>query len=197
MSLTFNPGEIPTESEAVMLANFPPAGQLFYFFNSDKGGNIYSIDSNGNIVFVANLKKDDCACCLSKAWLEALNEALNNGTITANQYNAAIGLGFTVNSIVNGDGSYIFNVSSTLAFPTSITITPGSSTVAVSATLQLAINPTPALAYTGVIWVSSNPSHATVNQLGLVTGVATGTAVITAYSVLNGTITNSITITVP
>lgn len=197
MSLTFNPGEIPTESEAVMLANLPPAGQLFYFFNSDRGGNIYSIDSNGNIVFVANIKKDDCACCLSKSWLESLNEALNNGTITLPQYSASLAAGLNINSIDNGNGNYTFSIGSILLAPTAIAIVPSSGTVSVSATLQLSINPTPSSAYSGVVWVSSIPAHATVDQTGLVTGVATGTTVISAYSKLNGAITNSITITVP
>jgi len=68
----------------------------------------------------------------------------------------------------------------------SVSVTPGSATVPVGATLQLTATPKDATgsALTGrsVTWASSNTSVATVSATGLVTGQVAGTATITATS---------------
>ena len=58
----------------------------------------------------------------------------------------------------------------------------GTATVAVAATTQLTVTTTPAGVDTndGITWTSSVPAKATVDQNGLVTGVAAGTTIITA-----------------
>ena len=63
----------------------------------------------------------------------------------------------------------------------------GTATVATTATTQLTVTTTPAGIITNdgtgggtVVWESSNPAKATVDQNGLVTGVAAGTTIITA-----------------
>ena len=67
-----------------------------------------------------------------------------------------------------------------------LTVT-GTATVATAATTQLSVTTTPAGVVTNdgsdsgaVVWTSSNPLKATVDQNGLVTGVAAGVAIITA-----------------
>ena len=67
-----------------------------------------------------------------------------------------------------------------------LTVT-GTATVATAATTQLSVTTTPAGVVTNdgsdsgsVVWTSSDPLKATVDQNGLVTGVASGVAIITA-----------------
>lgn len=60
----------------------------------------------------------------------------------------------------------------------SISITPTSSTIAVSATQQYTASTTGGLS--NLVWKSSNTSVATINSNGLATAVATGTATISA-----------------
>jgi hypothetical protein len=80
--------------------------------------------------------------------------------------------------------------------PTSVTIAPASVSIAVAATQQLTSTVAPAGAYQGVTWSSSDPTKATVSATGLVTGVAIGSAVITATSVSDPTKTATRNVTV-
>jgi uncharacterized protein YjdB len=75
----------------------------------------------------------------------------------------------------------------------SLDLTPATVTMAVGATRQLTATPTPDPAAGTTTYVSSNTSRATVNSSGLVTGVAVGTATITAT---RGTATDTTAITV-
>lgn len=81
---------------------------------------------------------------------------------------------------------------------TSVSVTPTTASIAVAATRQLTASALPSGASQSVTWSSSAPSIATVNSSGLVTGVAAGSAVITATSVSDPTktATSSITVTV-
>lgn len=198
MSLTFLPGQIPTESESVMLQNLPAAGQLFYFFNTDKNGDVYSIDSNGNIVFVASVNDNCCSCCLSQSWLDGLNQALLNSAMTASQYQQSISSGFNVQSSNQGGGNCSILITPNQPILIGISIFPAGDehTIAPSDTLQLGINTNPVGANNNVVWVSSDPSFATISSSGLITGVSAGTTTITAYSVVSGTITAHTTIVV-
>ena len=79
---------------------------------------------------------------------------------------------------------------------TGVTVSPATATINVGATQQLkaTINPTTA-SDTVVTWVSSDPTKATVDSTGLVTGVAIGTVTITATTQDGGiTATSAITI---
>lgn len=69
-------------------------------------------------------------------------------------------------------------------FPSSVTVTPASATIYNGSTIQLTATVLPANANNkSVTWHSSNASVATVSSEGLVTGIASGTAVITATTV--------------
>ena len=78
----------------------------------------------------------------------------------------------------------------------SVSVTPATASIAVAATRQLTASALPSGAAQNVTWSSSAPSIATVSSSGLVTGVAEGSAVITATSVSDPTKTATSTITV-
>jgi len=86
-----------------------------------------------------------------------------------------------------------------VAVPTAIVATPATATIAAAATQQITVtasngvNRTPDSTY-----VSADPTKATVNAVGLVTGVATGSAVITvSYDPPTGAVlTDTVAITV-
>lgn len=80
--------------------------------------------------------------------------------------------------------------------PTSVTVAPGTATIAVAGTQQLTATVLPSGAPQGVNWTSSAPSKATVSSTGLVTGVASGSATITATSKYDDTKLSTSTITV-
>ena len=192
-----NNSTIPTESQAAMLANLPVAGQLNYFFNTNKHGDLWSIDSTWAFAFVASVSDDCCSCKLSESWLCSLNDALNSGTITAGQYQLMLAEGLNVNSVNTGGGNCSITIGSLLAAPTAIAIAPATASISHSSgEVQLSITPTPSTAYSGVVWVSSDPTKAIVSQTGSVEGVSAGSVTITAYSILNGAVYATAAITV-
>lgn len=80
----------------------------------------------------------------------------------------------------------------------SIDVTPATKTLSLAGvnTVQLVVVPSPSGGDPNVIWTSSAPSKATVSSSGLVTGVAAGSATITAKSIADGSITDTVAITV-
>jgi hypothetical protein len=78
----------------------------------------------------------------------------------------------------------------------SVSIAPATVSIAVAATSQLTATVLPSGASQAVTWSSSDPAKATVSSTGLVTGVAIGSAVITATSVSDPTKTATRNVTV-
>lgn len=76
---------------------------------------------------------------------------------------------------------------------TKVVITPEAPTVAVAATVALTATLTPSGSIDPVKWSSDDEAIATVSDTGVVTGVAAGTAVITATSGFEG---DNVTVTV-
>lgn len=76
----------------------------------------------------------------------------------------------------------------------SIAVAPPTASIAVGATRQLAVTKSPSNAPGTATYVSSDPTKATVNASGLVTGVAAGTTTITA-TVGSKTATCAVTVT--
>ena len=76
---------------------------------------------------------------------------------------------------------------------TGVTVTPAAPTVAVDATVALTATLTPSGSVDPVKWSSDNEDIATVSATGVVTGVAVGSAVITATSGFEG---DNVTVTV-
>jgi len=75
----------------------------------------------------------------------------------------------------------------------SVTVTPSSASIVVSATVQLTATASPKKVATGFTWSTSDAAVATVSASGLVTGVAPGTATIRAAA---GDVTGASTVTV-
>ncbi|HXB12894.1 MAG TPA: Ig-like domain-containing protein, partial [Bacteroidia bacterium] len=90
---------------------------------------------------------------------------------------------------------YVFGVNYVAA--TGVTVSPATATINVGGTQKLTATLTPANASdTAVTWVSSDPTKATVDSTGLVTGVAVGSVTITVTTQDGSkTATSTITIT--
>jgi hypothetical protein len=79
--------------------------------------------------------------------------------------------------------------------PVSVTVSPSTVNLNVTKTTQLSATVLPAsVTNKSVTWLSSNSSVATVNSLGVVTGIANGTVIITCTA--NGSIRGTCTVTV-
>ena len=101
-----------------------------------------------------------------------------------------------------GYSLYEFEVYGTVAANvpvTGVAVSPATASIFTGGNTQLTATVSPSNATNGAItWSTSNASVATVNSAGLVTGVAVGTATITATTVDGGfTATSSITVTTP
>ena len=78
-----------------------------------------------------------------------------------------------------------------------VTASPASVTLAVGATAQATAEVTATgFGSLAVNWTTSDPTVATVNATGIITAVGAGTATITATSVEDGTVTDTISVTV-
>jgi uncharacterized protein YjdB len=196
MAFVQNP--IPTYSEAQMATMLPAAGGLNFFYNSDHGNKLYSVDSAGTFNFASDNSDDNdcCTCELTERWLCGLNDALNDGLITPGQYQAAIALGFTVTSTSDGNGGCYIKTSTAVVRPITVIVSPSTGSVASGTQLQLGSSVTPAGAYPNVFWLSSNTDKATVDQTGYVTTLDTGNVTITAYSLLDSSISGECVVTI-
>lgn len=185
---------VPTASEATMASNLPAAGYKNLFYNTDDNEELYSIDSNGVIA-----EADDaecCACEIAKKWMSGLTCSLEQGLISATDYQSAMAQGLNVVA-TEVNGTCTVTISAFGLPPTSVIISDSTATVAVLATKQLTANVVPGGADQRILWASGGLLYATVDQTGLVTGVATGTAIIYAYSIANPAKFAICTITVP
>jgi hypothetical protein len=195
MAFVQNP--IPTYSEAQMLIMLPPAGGLYFFYNSDKENNLYSVDNNGVFVFVSDKDDDNCNCCLAEKWLKGLTDALESGSITGEEYNAAIAQGFVASTTDDGAGNSSVSIKTIYDAVTGVNIEEATKSIVGASTGQLHGHALPASADQRLLWISANPSVASVDQTGLVTTYASyTTVVITAYSVADPTKHDSCTVTV-
>ena len=124
----------------------------------------------------------------------------NEGGITSSsplavdvEYNASTHL---ITVTVTHEGDPIVRTISTGISVSGVRINEGDFTIGVGATKQLTTTITPSNASdTRVLWSSSNTKYATVSANGLVTGVANGSATITATTV-DGSHTASVLVTV-
>lgn len=184
----------------------PPAGERTLFVNSDNGFLTWKYD-DGTLHLFSETTGDAecCACLISQNYSEGLICALKKGTLSASDFNALISLGFTVNvnETDDGEGNKTCSVTmgtnaSAVVNPVSIAIIPNVSSFSHLSTQQYYAQFTPSnTTNQAVNWISSDPTKATVNTSGLVTGVAAGTITLYAYSQANNTIvgTKSITLT--
>jgi len=199
MATSTNP--IVQASEATMTSGgLPPSGTVYEFINTDKGNALWYLDSNGNFGALGLTESSDCACRLSNKFMCGINEALETGLMTAAQYEAIIALGFNV-TVTNtptsaGGNTYSIVMGSMSAAVSSVTMTSKITTLAIAATHQSGVTIAPINGFPNVVWISSNPGFATVDQTGLITGVSAGTVTISVYSVFFPTKFDTTTIVV-
>lgn len=188
----FNQPPYPSLTEAQMSAQLPTAGNYKFFYNLDHDGDLYLADSSGNFTFVvdADADEDCCACAIAEQWLCAINRALNTGLMTPAQYQAAIVAGINIVATKNGAGNCTLTVGAKISrFPPTTVSISGPSTVGIGAQIQLGASSSPAGSDPSVLWVSSDPTKATVDQTGKVTGVELADVVaIRTYSVYDSSV---------
>lgn len=187
MSTTSNP--IVQASQATMLAGgLPPSGTVYEFINTDKGNALWYLDSLGNFYALGLNGADDCACHISEKWMCGINNALETGLMTPEEYQSITAMGLNVVAIETpnnlGGNTVSVSISSFSAPVTSVTMTSKVTTLAINASHQSGVTIAPFNGYPGVIWISSAPAIATVTQLGLIRGISAGSATITVYSSL-------------
>lgn len=193
---TFVQNPVPTYSQATMLTFTAPAsGVLFFFYNTDHNGDLYSMDTAQNFYFVATNSTSECACEIVENWECALSTALKNGFMTPTQYQEAITKGISVRD-VNGTISVGPNFADVISLTVSPTIQaflvpyPGSDEV------QLVYTLLPTNADQRVVWTTTDASVCTVTQQGVIRAIASGTATITVISVADPTKTATCAVTV-
>ncbi len=115
---------------------------------------------------------------------EALEEAYYNGetyTDTYHRFWAQVDI-----ALANAEYGRFFSDNDTI-YVTGVTVDPESATVSIDGTVELTTTVSPSTATVeSVTWSSSDESIATVDEDGVVTGVAEGTATITATTVDGG-----------
>jgi uncharacterized protein YjdB len=109
---------------------------------------------------------------------------------------AGLSVGLSFSGSKPDIGAYESGSTTTIAV-TGVTLTPSTASLTVNGTAQLTTTISPSNATNkNLTWTSSNAAVATVNSGGLVTGIAAGTATITAKTVDgNKTATCSVTVT--
>jgi len=108
-----------------------------------------------------------------------------------------VGTAIITATAVDGSGvSDSFTVTVIPKLAETLTINSANFTLPVGWNKTLTVTITPANANQGVNWASTNPNVATVNSNGVVTGIATGTAAITAAAVDGSGKFHSVTVTV-
>lgn len=184
-----------------------PAGQVTLFIDTDNNNILSYIDSDGVIKIYNSGNPSDleecCSCEIAKMWTKAVTCALQSGMLAADEFGTIINQGMSVTSTETTDPdtgvkTCTVNVGPQNTVPVvSVTITGETErAINIGETLQLTATVLPATAPQGVVWISSNPLRAVVTQSGLVIGVAAGAVTIYAYSQVDGTKLDLVTVTV-
>jgi uncharacterized protein YjdB len=182
----------------------PAAGYRTLFINTEDSNILSWKNSDGTIErFSEDMDMDCCACEISKVLAEAAACAVKSGKWDETDFKDWITQGYNVKVVETDDGDGNKTCEVTVGPktadipPTELAIIPADNTIVVAATKQFYPQFTPAnTTDQSVIWISSDPSKATVSAAGLVTGVALGVATIYAYSVADNAISASRVITV-
>lgn len=149
-------------------------------------GTIYQLSSK---VLPANATNRSVTWSSSDETVAMVN---NTGKVTGLKVGTATITATTVDGGLTASSAISVN---NVVLPTSIDIAPGSTSILVGLTEQLneTVFPTDATDQL-VTWSSSDPAIATVNAFGVVTGIATGTAIITATTVNHISVSSFVTI---
>jgi hypothetical protein len=185
-----------------------PAGQVTLFIDTDNSNILSFIDSAGVIKLYNSGNSSEleecCSCEIAKAWINAVTCAMKSGKLDATEFGVIMAQGLTVTNVestdpVTGAKTCTVNIGPKVVDTIAVTgiVVSGDNTVATGFTRQYTAAITPVTATNqALLWVSSNPAIATVNAVGLITGVSAGTCTIFAYSQSNPSVFGSRAITV-
>ena len=179
----------------------PPAGYRTLFINTDKNNVLYYKLPDGTFEpFTGD--SDGSIDEIALAWTKALTCALDSGIITATEFNTAINQGITVNKTTSTDAttgttSSTVTVGARNILLVSITLDSATFTGAVGATRQIVTTFDPTnVSDKGLTYVSSNLTKATVSATGLITNVASGSAIISVIPNADPSKAKIVTVTV-
>lgn len=176
----------------------PSAGERALFVNSEANYMLYYKLSDGSVEAVPGVSSGD-AGVISEMWMESIKCALNKGLITAAEYQSIISTGLTINSSSttdeDGNTTSSYSIGSRDVAIISITLDAATYSGSALATHQITttFNPTNASNRT-LTYVTSDATKATVSATGLITLVASGSAIISVIP--NGDPTKAKTVTV-
>ncbi len=184
----------------------PPAGEATLFIDTDNN-NILSLKNSSGVVsaYSESGVEDCCSCDIAKTITDKVMCAFSSGMITADEFGVIMGTGFSITSTsgTNEDGNKFctVDIGTKGIAVTGINIDQSSLDLDLapccggSGTLTATVSPANA-SNKKVLWVSGDPSIATVDiNTGLVTAVSNGMVTITAYTQEGGFI-GSITVTI-
>lgn len=174
----------------------PAAGYVTLFLNTEANNQLYAKFSDGTIEPYASSGAES-ANSMASAWTDGVMCALKRGVITAAQYQEIVNSGFMIQTTTDVDGNTTVSVGSRTVSITSITLNASAVTKDPAQTHQITITWDPTNAGNKTVqYVSSDAAVATVDSNGLVTAVATGTAVISVIPLADPSKTKTLTITV-
>lgn len=178
----------------------PPAGEATLFINTDKNNILYVKYPDGSLT-PYNGSNDENAGNLASEWLQAISCALKSGMITASNFEDIMSQGIAIqsSSVTDGSGNTTstFTVGSRETILNSITLDTTTTTIAVSGTHQITTTFDPTgTTNKGLLYITSNSAKATVSATGLITGVATGSAVITVIPIADPSKAKTVTVTI-
>ena len=177
----------------------PAAGYRTLFVNTDKNNTLYYKLPDGSFE-PATIGAGDIEG-IAGVWTEAVTCAMKKGIITAEQFDTMMNQGITVttNTTTDDDG----NVTSTVSVGSrnialvSITLDASTFTGAAAATHQIVTTFDPTnTTNKGLTYITSNAAKATVSSTGLITNVATGSAVITVIPNADPSKSKTVTVTI-
>lgn len=176
----------------------PPSGYKTLFVDTSNNNLLSWKNSDGTVTLFSDSDGDPecCACIISKDYADGILCALKSGMLTAADFQALISAGFTANVTETNDGAGNITCNVTLGtnasaviVPTGLAIIPNVGSFSHTTTQQYYPQFTPAnTTDQQVIWLVSDPTKASVNTSGLVTGIAAGTVRLYAYSQANASI---------
>jgi uncharacterized protein YjdB len=161
-----------------------------------------TLDPNGTQQLTANVDATPASADKSVTWTSSnpsVATVSESGLVTAvAQGTATITATSNLDNTKSGTCSVTVNAPAAPIPVTAISLNKSATTIGIGSSETLTVNYTPADANTGkaVSWSSSNTSIATVDNSGKVTGVAAGSATITATSTTDNNITASCAVTV-
>lgn len=178
----------------------PSAGYVTLFINTDKNNILYAKYPDGSFAPYNGSSGED-AKCIADAWMEAITCALKKGLLDSADFESIMNQGISIqsSSVTDDDGNITstLNVGSRQNSLVSITVDDDTVTVAAMGTHQIVTTFDPTnTSNQGLLYITSAPSKATVSNTGLITGVATGSAVITVIPVSDPSKAKTITVTI-